>query len=151
MLSATNAATAVIAPTASSRSRSLIATPSRVGVFGGKPIPDASDCLDALIGAKRRQRLSQPQNVHVHRAFLDEHVSAPNAVEKLRAIESALRLAHQLFQQSKFERPQANPNAIYRHPVRAVIHFNRTCGDLPVGRVPCPTQQGLHASDQLFR
>ena len=114
MLSAANPATAMIAATASRRTRALIGTPSPIGVFGDKPIPDASDCLDALISATRRQRLSQPQNVHVDRAVLDEDVSAPNAVEKLRAIESPLRPAHQLFQQPKFERPQAHPSAIYR-------------------------------------
>ena len=145
MLSVAHAATAVIAPTASRRKRSLVATRSPVGVSGGKPIPDASDCLDALIRAKRRQCFSQPQNVHVDGAFFDEDVSAPNAVEKLRAIEDALRPAHQLLQQSKLERPDPHASPVCRHPVRAGIHFNRTRSDLAVGRIPGPTQQGLHA------
>ena len=61
---------------------------------------------------ERRQRLAQPLHVHVHRALLDEHVVAPDAIEQLRAAVHALGVRHQEVQQAELGRAEVHRLAV---------------------------------------
>ena len=87
---------------------------------------------------------------NVHRAFLDKDVSAPDAIQELRAVKSPAPASASIVPTGGI---QAVRHVRERRPtvtrLRMGIHFYRTGIDLAVGWIPGPAQQGLHPSDQF--
>jgi len=85
--------------------------------------------------AGRRKCLAQPANMHVHCAFLDEDVVAPDFVQQFRAAENAIGVGHEEVQHPELERPQVDFVPAHGHAMRGRVeaqpgHAHHVIGQL---------------------
>src|SRR5882672_9059407 len=84
-------------------------------------VADPAHGFDQPLVARGLERLSKPANVGVHRAFLDEHLVAPDLVEKLAACMDAIGAGHEEVQQAKLGGAELDLHAAAGDPVRGGI------------------------------
>src|ERR1700681_1036911 len=71
-------------------------------------VAGAAHGADRILLAARVEQLAQPSDMHIHGAFVDIDVAAPDAVEQLLAAEHPARMLQKEFQQPVFGRAEIN-------------------------------------------
>src|SRR6202040_2906690 len=79
-------------------------------------ITGAAHGADRVRGPPTIQTLTQASDVHVHGAFVDVDVAAPDAIEQLFARKHAARALHQKFEQAELGGAERNLASAARHP-----------------------------------
>ena len=78
-----------------------------------KPVARSAHGANELVLTERRERDAKPADVDIDRALFDIDVTAPHAIEKLRAAVNAIGMQHEELEEPIFGRPERDLGFAY--------------------------------------